>query len=373
MSSIDLARCLLPILIAAAASPSNAIDYVVTRYDDPFPDGCQPGDCSLREATLEANASVGADRVLLSSGTYPLTRFGLDDTGQLGDLDLLDDIEIVGPAARLTRIDAAPLGTTLAEPVIDIHSGDTTLRGLTVANGVSDGVVVIAPATLLIESCEVRENDFQGSSAGVAAFGGSTVTIRNSAIINNGRGVQTSSSQAVLENVTLTSNDRGDIVVSGHPGLRCSHCTLVGTAGGFADVLVHQSIVNFENSIVVGNCSAELPALIISAGGNLESPGHDCNFSQSTDLEDVSVPGLAVLGEYGGPTRTLDVLATSLARGHGVEDSCLDVDQRGVARIGSGSCDAGAVEFIAPGPPIPLFADGFEQGSSAAWATTIGS
>ena len=56
---------------------THAETFVVTRFDDPLPDGCQPSDCSLREATEAAaqnDAFAGDDRVQLAAGTYTLIR-----------------------------------------------------------------------------------------------------------------------------------------------------------------------------------------------------------------------------------------------------------------------------------------------------------
>jgi len=40
------------------AGPAQAAFYSVTRFDDPAPNGCNAGDCSLREAIIAANAST---------------------------------------------------------------------------------------------------------------------------------------------------------------------------------------------------------------------------------------------------------------------------------------------------------------------------
>ncbi|MGE0760708.1 MAG: hypothetical protein AB7O38_27095, partial [Pirellulaceae bacterium] len=37
----------------------------VTRFDDPLPDGCVPGDCSLREAILASNGNLQDDTIQL--------------------------------------------------------------------------------------------------------------------------------------------------------------------------------------------------------------------------------------------------------------------------------------------------------------------
>src|SRR4051794_617388 len=39
---------------------ARATTLIVTRPDDPAPNGCAPDDCSLREAIIAANAAAGA-------------------------------------------------------------------------------------------------------------------------------------------------------------------------------------------------------------------------------------------------------------------------------------------------------------------------
>src|SRR3954451_13587059 len=64
--ALAVALALLP-----PARPAHAANFVVTRTDDPVPDGCAVGDCSLREAFLAANASAG-NAITLPAGTYDL-------------------------------------------------------------------------------------------------------------------------------------------------------------------------------------------------------------------------------------------------------------------------------------------------------------
>jgi len=50
--------CLLLLIgLSSGALDARATTFTVTRTDDPSPDDCLPGDCSLREATLAANAN----------------------------------------------------------------------------------------------------------------------------------------------------------------------------------------------------------------------------------------------------------------------------------------------------------------------------
>ena len=93
------------LLALAAAAPAQAADFSVTRFDDPAPTGCAPGDCSLREAVVDANATTTADSIALSAGTYELTRTGTESPS-FNDLDVAQPLTITGAGAAATTIDA---------------------------------------------------------------------------------------------------------------------------------------------------------------------------------------------------------------------------------------------------------------------------
>ena len=77
----------------AHAAPPN-VTYVVTRTDDPVPDGCRPRDCSLREAVVDAGGFPTHDIVQLAAGTYILK----------STLVVHNSVSIVGLGAAVTRI-----------------------------------------------------------------------------------------------------------------------------------------------------------------------------------------------------------------------------------------------------------------------------
>jgi hypothetical protein len=362
---------LVRLLLAAAVAGSQTVraaDFVVTRYDDPSPTGCAAGDCSLREAVQDANDAPGLDRVLLSAGSYELTRFGADDDGNLGDLDLDDEIEILGPGATMTEITAQPLGTASEEPVLTVF-GTATLRGLTITRSQVEGIDVVAGHLTLLE-CEVTNNDFQGNSAGVRVGGQGTAVIRDSAIINNGSGLLAVTGFVTMDNVTLHSNGQNQILLLNGSDLVCTHCTVVDQVGGNPEVRVGESLAEFLNSIVSGVCQLDPDGEIDSSSGNVESPGHSCGFTGAGDRDDVADAGLSALGDHGGPTRTFDLAAASPAVNLVEADACLVQDQRGVARSFhfQTPCDAGAVERVTHRVKTPLFADGFLQGDAEAWS-----
>lgn len=368
MRTLRTLRTGLMVTAVAVSAPLGAVDFVVTRYDDPNPNGCAPTDCSLREAALDADAAPGADRILLSAGKYDLTRFTGDDTGVLGDLDLHDEVEILGAGATMTTIDAAPIGTAAEDPVISAF-GTTVLRDLKITGSQVEGVRIFG-VDVTIERCDITNNSFQGNGAGVHATGDGALVIRDSAIINNGVGLVAVDGTVELENVTLHSNNSFQMFVGDGTLLFCNHCTVVDSVGGNAEIRVSNGIAFFANSIVSGACDEVAGGIVTTQGGNVESPGDTCNFSTAADREDEVTAGLSSLGDHGGPTRTFDLLAGSPALALVEDDACAPHDQRGVVRSPHPlePCDAGAVERTLGRVLTPIFADGFLQGDAEAWS-----
>ena len=75
-------------LLATVSMRAHAATFVVTRLDDPAPNGCQPGDCSLREAAIAADGNdpfAARDVIQLGVGTCTLT---------LGVLPLNQNLEV---------------------------------------------------------------------------------------------------------------------------------------------------------------------------------------------------------------------------------------------------------------------------------------
>ena len=126
-------------LVAAALAlvwiqTAAAFDFVVTRVDDPAPDACNPGDCSLREAVIAANALAGPDRVVLGAGVYGLSRPGAgEDLSATGDLDVRDDLVIEGAGSATTTI----VMLAILDRVIDANAPGIALEidGVRLAGG----------------------------------------------------------------------------------------------------------------------------------------------------------------------------------------------------------------------------------------------
>jgi len=384
--ALRTAACLCTLAIPAVAL---AIDFPVTRYDDPDPDGCLLGgppqlwDCSLREAVLASVAAPTDDRILLSAGTYLLTRPGAgEDEGLTGDLDLLGNVEILGPGATMTVIDAGGIGRIFDLRDSDAPGADAMrIAGVTLAGGIQElehgGAALHAfGVDLTVEACELRDNLQDGPyvEGALRASLGSTLTLRDSSIRGNASdGVVIAEATATLTNVTISGNgDAGLAVIDGD--VVCDHCTIrTGDQEQMAVWLptyVGHLVLTLANSVVVGECWGDLYQVgMLSEGGNLESPGASCRLFHPSDLQNVPDPRLGDLADNGGPTSTHLPAGDSLVLGLALPPHCPPLDQRGASRD-LDDCDGGAVQLVAADPPTPIFRDGFVQGDTEAWSAT---
>ena len=95
-------------LVLGMATVARAATITVNSTADAV---VNDGNCTLREAILAANrdravdacgAGSGPDVVVVPSGTYHLTGAADEDAGLTGDLDITDDLELVGAGSGVT-------------------------------------------------------------------------------------------------------------------------------------------------------------------------------------------------------------------------------------------------------------------------------
>jgi len=134
--------------------------YAVTRTDDPAPDGCQVGDCSLREAVLAANANAGLDDVVLAAATYVL-----DSPIEVGD-----QLRIVGVGTTQTHVLAAS-GVDPLFHLDEVTPPQLVLMHLSMDALGGDEVDGKASATLVLDHVAMPNPD-GGIYLGYAAVGG---------------------------------------------------------------------------------------------------------------------------------------------------------------------------------------------------------
>lgn len=164
------------LILHTAAVPQISVDVI----DDPAPNGCTPGSCSLREAIDQANSHPGMDRIVLPASTQmQLTRSGAnEDNNASGDLDILDEVELVGAGPTQTV-----LTQTTADRLFDAFTNATwsprqlTLRNLRLqgGHGVALGGAIRSNSNLVIENAVLTGN--RADSKGGAIYqNGSTDT-----------------------------------------------------------------------------------------------------------------------------------------------------------------------------------------------------
>src|SRR5438046_171489 len=128
-----LARSILAVtaLWVAIVFQARGATYTVTTFSDVINAG--DGVLSLREAVIAANANPGPDTIVLFAGTYTLTIVGAnEDAAATGDLDISDDVTIMGAGESQTFIDASGISGDRAFQII---SGTVTMSGLAIQNG----------------------------------------------------------------------------------------------------------------------------------------------------------------------------------------------------------------------------------------------
>jgi sugar lactone lactonase YvrE len=219
-----------------------------------------------------------------------------------------------------------------------------------------------------------------GSIGGGIYNGGGVLTIRNCTLFGNsgfGGGIFNSSNNGPLQvtNCTITGNQGGGIYNNGGDVI-VRNSTIVGNneaglgLGSGGGILHEFGTLLLENTIVAGNTApsdvdiSRLNSTVVTdGGGNLIGD----NSSISTEFPAGALvgttaspldPQLAALGDYGGPSPTMNPVPGSpvIDPAGGATNSSLATDQRGFARVvdgnvppdGTATLDIGAVEFTPP-------------------------
>jgi len=320
-----LARWFLTVLLASlpvsAVAATFTVDSTADAVDANPGDGhcaTAAGQCTLRAAVQEANATPGADTIMLPAGTYKLKLPGIDeDEAASGDLDLTGDVTIVGAGSKTTFISAKKL----KDRVFHVF-GTATVSGVTVRRGTApakeDGGGFLVVGSLSLSDVVVRGCSTPADGAGIFATGAS-VTIRDSMLVgnhagHNSGGMEIDSGSADLTRVVITKNGalnesgglevsastatltdctiRGNHGVSDAGGvenedggrLTLTGCQVVGNhakmGGGIAtedDPNFGPATTTISNTTVVKNATGNCLGAVVSLGGNHDSDG-SCKF-----------------------------------------------------------------------------------------------
>ncbi|MEO8460579.1 MAG: right-handed parallel beta-helix repeat-containing protein [Dokdonella sp.] len=295
LSSLFVAASLL-----SSATAGYAATFSVNFNGDSF--DVLPGDgicadavghCSLRAAVQEANALVGNDTIVLPAGTFTLSLAGIgEDLSASGDLDVTDDISILGAGTELTIIDGGAIDRVLdlrpAAVSRSIAINDLTLtNGFMTAGGSTTrgaGLRIGTGVTANLTKVTIRGNHVAafGGAAGVDNFGclqgvnvriiGNTDPAAVGSMQSMAGGIVTSGATSCLSlDDSEISDNRGDfagaIYVDGSAPVTLRRTLIANNTARFSGALElsHGNNVVLENVTISGN--AGNPGAILNDGG----------------------------------------------------------------------------------------------------------
>ncbi len=330
----------------------------VTLTTDPEEDGCQPGNCSLREAIVDANQDPGADLIYFTSdGTVTLSQSGLnEDQAYSGDLDITEDLTIIGRGLNETIVDGDQV-----DRVFDVHSSggpNLTILNMTVTGGDADtsggGLRSQSSGHLVFEGTVFNQNVASNNGGGLYLTGG-TAWISGTAIVNNtagsGGGLFIEDESVTITNATISGNGSGLInyATADDSSVSLTNVTIAGqTSGAVAQANSGRtSSMTFNNSILANNATnctetGAGTATILSDDYNL-SDDNSCGFNQSNDFDNEPADVGTLEKDVASGTWVNPLGPTSPAIDSANPNTCPPYDVRGRPR--RGVCDMGSAEF----------------------------
>ncbi len=241
--------------------------------------------------------------------------------------------------------------------------GDTTIEDSTIADNVAPVGISAGVAVFGSEGTElnVDSSTFSGllsqvcvtslllANEGEQTLGG--ISITNSTFTGNAAGDGECPSSHILSTSTLSMKSS---TFAGNTGVRDA---------GYSDgELISDGLMILGNNIIIGDPSAETTCQVpggleVNDGGNVISDGTigcDSFVGGASPSAQAKVPESAIdlgpLADNGGPTETMALGASSVARGAAIVAECPEDDQRGVTR--GTPCTSGAwQEASASGKP----------------------
>jgi hypothetical protein len=321
--------------------------------------------------------------------------------------DLSGELSIQGPAQGSLTVRRDGGTTTPQFSVFKVAAGATVgLSGLTISGGASDGgggIYAGQGSTLMVSNSTLSGNSASSEGGGIFADQGSSVAVRNSTLAGNsassssfsssfgGGGIYANYGSVTVSNSTLAGNSAGlgGGIYANYGSLTVSNSTLAGnSAFSGGGIYANYGSVTVSNSTLAGNSASyngggiaanygiyayagtttlrntlvarntlsdgvtpsDISGVVdtTNSWNNLIGTGGSGGLADGVQGNQVGVsdPGLAPLGDYGGPTQTMALLPGSPAidAGRNAFVAPGDTDQRGLPRIAGGTMDIGAFE-----------------------------
>jgi hypothetical protein len=355
----------LSLLLFAFTLCPAALDSTIWYVDGV--NGSDNNNCKSRQSACKTighaiSLASSGDSIVVAAATYT------------EKLTISISLRILGAGAKTTIIDGGGTGGSVVH--ISSTSADVTLSKLTIQNGFS----FVGGGIRNFGTLTITNNTIQGNVASCLGGGGiyndGELKINNSTIDGNranapemcrglGGGIYNHGGMLAINNSTVTGNSAihgsvascgGGIGGAGGAGilLKINNSTISGNSADLGGGVCKgaPSTVVFQNSIVANSSGGNCFGAMTSDGYNLSSD-NTCNFSGPGDLDNID-PKLGTLGNHGGPTETIPLLAGSPAIDAGNPSGCTDghghllkTDQRGYPRPDredKSGCDMGAYE-----------------------------
>jgi CSLREA domain-containing protein len=245
------------LLVLSIAGTASAATITPNTFAD---DNATNGNCTLREAVIAANANAaqdacaagsGADRIELAIGTYVLSLPGDgEDLAATGDLDIEEDLAVVGRGSAQTTIDGGALDAVFHNDATGGPVGAvSSISEVTIRNGASASVFnggaitnselgeLTLTRSMIIDS--VASASFTGGGIRTEAI----LTVEQSTISGNevtGGGSGGGILNLLDGQVTIT-----DSTIEGN--------TVSGSLSGGGIANLNQGVVSIERSTISGN------------------------------------------------------------------------------------------------------------------------
>jgi CSLREA domain-containing protein len=293
-ATMGLARVQSAGVSAATMTVDSTADAVDANLDDGIC-AASTGACTLRAALQEANARSGPDTITVPPGIYTLTLPGDDDQATVGDLDITDDVTIVGTGQTATFVDGGAidrvfetwnLTTTVTIAHLTIRNGrtatiidggglvtrsQTTLNDLVISDNIAHnaGGLLVAGGNAILTNVTVSGNwgDFTGVSRGGGIFNAGMLTLNSSVVDDNiawdGAGIA-NSGVLILNNSTVRNNENYDGDGGGLYNYYRGNATLTNSsvsdnisngAGGGGGIM-NTGMLSLDRSTVSGNVAS---------------------------------------------------------------------------------------------------------------------
>jgi CSLREA domain-containing protein len=387
-----------------SVTPAYAASLTVNTSDDELN---SDGDCSLREAIQAANtdavvdtctAGSGADTITVPAGTYTLTLPGAgEDLNATGDLDILQDLAIIGAGAGTTIIQAGTLGYPDFSP-----------------NGIDRVFHVAGAYTVSFSNVTIANGKCASCFGGGINNDGGTLTVMNSTFSGNygnvGGGIDNNGGTLTLTNSTFSNNSAGSGGQGGgifnyEGNLTATNSTFSGNYANYGGAIINWGILTLINSTFAGNSaytegggiyngiSGDVLTMNNSILANSTGAGKDCfnnsgTVSGSHNLIELDGSGVNACGTSApinsdpnlaaltGSPAFFPLLPNSPAFDAGDDAICAaapvsNTSQNGVTRPQGVHCDIGSFE-IAPtfsDVPTPYWSWGYIERLYAAGIT----